>query len=385
MIELTGLSAVAGGGERKDSLGMVKGLGIAAALLGDPATVMLDEPVNGLDPEGVLWIRNLLTTLAAEGRTVFVSSHLMSEMALTADHLIVIGRGKLIADTSVDDFVHRASGGVVRARSPQAMRLRELVLGPDVTVASSEPGVLEISGLTAAQIGDAAAAHGIALHELTPMQASLEEAFMELTREDVEFKAGEILRDGRAGGGRGMSSSVAPVVTVPRLAVVGKVTQMRVVVSEWTKLHSLRSTRWSLLVAVVLTIGLPHAVRHHRRLALGAHAPARAREPAPARRRARRRQPVAAGDRRARRPDHHRRVLDRDDPRELHRGAEAAAGAVGQARRLRGRHLRADAAVGADRVLGQPGDPEPASHPADLVLALRRRAGRDRRRAVPRR
>ncbi len=149
--------------------------------------------MNGLDPEGIHWIRNLLKSLAAEGRTVFVSSHLMSEMALTADHLIVVGRGKLIADTSVDDFVHRASGGVVRARSPQAMRLREVVLGPDVTVASSEPGVLEISGLTAAQIGDAAAAHGIALHELTPMQASLEEAFMELTREDVEFKAGEIL------------------------------------------------------------------------------------------------------------------------------------------------------------------------------------------------
>jgi ABC-2 type transport system ATP-binding protein len=123
---------------------------------------------------------------------VFVSSHLMSEMSLTADHLIVIGRGKLIADTSVEDFVHRASGGVVIVRSPQALRLRELVLGPDVSVSSSDPGVLEITGLTAAQVGDTAAANGIVLHELTPMQASLEEAFMELTREDVEFKAGDV-------------------------------------------------------------------------------------------------------------------------------------------------------------------------------------------------
>jgi ABC-2 type transport system ATP-binding protein len=193
LIDLVGLHEVARKRAGKFSLGMGQRLGIATALLGDPATLLLDEPVNGLDPEGIHWIRNLLKSLAAEGRTVFVSSHLMSEMALTADHLIVVGRGKLIADTSVDDFVHRASGGVVRARSPQAMRLREVVLGPDVTVASSEPGVLEVSGLTAAQIGDAAAAHGIALHELTPMQASLEEAFMELTREDVEFKAGEIL------------------------------------------------------------------------------------------------------------------------------------------------------------------------------------------------
>ena len=192
LVDLVGLHEVARKRAGKFSLGMGQRLGIATALLGDPKTLLLDEPVNGLDPEGIHWIRNLLKSLAAEGRTVFVSSHLMSEMALTADHLIVIGRGKLIADTSVEDFVHRASGGVVIVRSPQALRLRELVLGPDVSVSSSDPGVLEITGLTAAQVGDTAAAHGIVLHELTPMQASLEDAFMELTREDVEFKAGDL-------------------------------------------------------------------------------------------------------------------------------------------------------------------------------------------------
>jgi len=192
LVDLVGLHEVARKRAGKFSLGMGQRLGIATALLGDPGTLILDEPVNGLDPEGIHWIRNLLKSLAAEGRTVFVSSHLMSEMALTADHLIVIGRGRLIADTSVAEFVHGASGGVVRARSPQALRLQELVAGPDVSIASSEPGVLEISGLSAQQVGETAAAHGIVLHELTPMQASLEEAFMELTREDVEFKAGEL-------------------------------------------------------------------------------------------------------------------------------------------------------------------------------------------------
>ena len=189
MIDLVGLREVARKRAGTFSLGMGQRLGIAAALLGDPHTVMLDEPVNGLDPEGIHWVRHLLKGLAAEGRTVFVSSHLMSEMALTADHLIVIGRGRLIADTSVDDFVRHASGNVVRVRSPQADELRSrLVAGADVTVEAIEPGLLEVSGLTAAQIGDAAAEAGIALHELTPLQASLEEAFMDLTREDVEFR-----------------------------------------------------------------------------------------------------------------------------------------------------------------------------------------------------
>jgi ABC-2 type transport system ATP-binding protein len=165
-------------------------LGIATALLGDPSTLLLDEPVNGLDPEGIHWIRNLLKSLAAEGRTVFVSSHLMAEMALTADHLIVIGRGRLIADTSVDEFVRRASGSVVRVRAPEATRLRELLLGPDISVTSPETGVLDIVGVTAQHVGETAAANAIVLHELMPLQASLEEAFMELTRDDVEYKAG---------------------------------------------------------------------------------------------------------------------------------------------------------------------------------------------------
>jgi ABC-2 type transport system ATP-binding protein len=189
LIDLVGLHDVARKRAGKFSLGMGQRLGIAAALLGDPSTVMLDEPVNGLDPEGIRWMRNLLKGLAAEGRTVFVSSHLMSEMALTADHLVVIGRGRKIADTSTKEFLSQASGNVVRVRSPQAAELERLVAGPKVTVAVLEPGLLEVHGLTAAQIGDAAAAGGIALHELTPKEASLEEAFMDLTREDVEFKA----------------------------------------------------------------------------------------------------------------------------------------------------------------------------------------------------
>jgi ABC-2 type transport system ATP-binding protein len=187
LIDLVGLHEVARKRSGQFSLGMGQRLGIAQALLGDPKTVMLDEPVNGLDPEGIHWIRNLLRGLAAEGRTVFVSSHLMSEMALTADHLIVIGRGKLIADTSVDDFVARASQKVVVVRSPDLARLRVELTGPGVTFADAERGALEVHGLTTEQVGEAAAAAGIALHELTPQQASLEEAFMNLTRDDVEF------------------------------------------------------------------------------------------------------------------------------------------------------------------------------------------------------
>jgi ABC-2 type transport system ATP-binding protein len=190
LIDLVGLHEVARKRAGQFSLGMGQRLGIATALLGDPSTLLLDEPVNGLDPEGIHWIRNLLKSLAAEGRTVFVSSHLMAEMALTADHLIVIGRGRLIADTSVDEFVRRASGSVVRVRAPEATRLRELLLGPDISVTSPETGVLDIVGVTAQHVGETAAANAIVLHELMPLQASLEEAFMELTRDDVEYKAG---------------------------------------------------------------------------------------------------------------------------------------------------------------------------------------------------
>src|SRR6266480_2813533 len=192
LIDLVGLHEVAKKRAGKFSLGMGQRLGIAAALLGDPSTVMLDEPVNGLDPEGILWVRHLLRGLAAEGRTVFVSSHLMSEMSLTADHLIVIGRGRKIADMSTDEFIRQASGGLVFVRTPQAAELEALLSGPDVTVTAAGPGLLEVRGLTAVQIGEAAAANQLVLHELTPQQASLEEAFMTLTRDDVEFKAAEL-------------------------------------------------------------------------------------------------------------------------------------------------------------------------------------------------
>ena len=189
VIDLVGLRAVAKKRVGGFSLGMGQRLGIASALLGDPATVILDEPVNGLDPEGILWIRNLLKGLAAEGRTVLVSSHLISEMALTAEHLIVIGRGRLIADTSVAEFTARAAGDQVRVRTKEADKLRELLTGPDVTVSSPEPGVLLVTGFSSEWIGQIAAEEGIALAELTPQQASLEEAFMELTRDAVEYQA----------------------------------------------------------------------------------------------------------------------------------------------------------------------------------------------------
>jgi ABC-2 type transport system ATP-binding protein len=189
VIDLVGLREVARKRAGGFSLGMGQRLGVAAALLGDPATIVLDEPVNGLDPEGILWIRTLLRALAAEGRTVFVSSHLMSEMALTAEHLIVIGRGKLIADTSVADFVARASRDLVRVRAERATELRDRLVGPDVSVTSSERGVLEVSGLSSAAVGRIALDSGIALEELTPVRASLEEAFMELTQDAVEYRA----------------------------------------------------------------------------------------------------------------------------------------------------------------------------------------------------
>src|SRR5579859_1747788 len=193
VIDLVGLTDVARKRAGGFSLGMGQRLGIASALLGDPATLILDEPANGLDPEGIRWIRNLLKGFAAEGRTVFVSSHLMAEMAQTADHLIVIGRGRLIADTTVSDFVAMAShGGAVRVRSPQAGELRTELSGPDVTVSSPEPGVLEVLGLTSAQVGEAAARAGLVLHELVPQQASLEEAFMQMTGGEVEYHAGEL-------------------------------------------------------------------------------------------------------------------------------------------------------------------------------------------------
>ena len=188
VIEVVGLQDVARRRVGGFSLGMGQRLGVAAALLGDPRVLILDEPANGLDPEGILWIRTLLKRLAKEGRTVFLSSHLMAEMAQTADHLIVIGRGRLIADAAVDEFVGRAStGAAVRVVSPQATALRDALAARNATVESLERGVLEVHGLTGQAIGDIALAEKIVLAELTPLQVSLEQAFMRLTGETVEY------------------------------------------------------------------------------------------------------------------------------------------------------------------------------------------------------
>ncbi|NNC10854.1 ATP-binding cassette domain-containing protein [Planctomonas sp. JC2975] len=187
VIAMTGLDSVANKRVGGFSLGMGQRLGIAAALLGDPHTLILDEPVNGLDPEGVRWVREFCRYLASEGRTVFISSHLMSEMAQTADHLIVLGRGRVLADAPIADVIAGAARRVVRVRTPQVSALTAALAGPDITVTSFDDGALEVTGLNAAQIGDAAAASGVPLHELTPIDASLEEAYLELTQDEVEY------------------------------------------------------------------------------------------------------------------------------------------------------------------------------------------------------
>ena len=188
VIDAVGLRGVARRRAGGFSLGMGQRLGIATALLGDPRTVILDEPLNGLDTEGIRWIRSLLQGLAAEGKTVFVSSHLMNEMALTARHLIVIGRGRLIADAGVEELVAGAARNRVRARSTDPDALAALLRSPEVAVSHAEDGALTVSGLSTDQIGTAAAAAGITLLELTALQASLEDAFMTITRDAVEFR-----------------------------------------------------------------------------------------------------------------------------------------------------------------------------------------------------
>ena len=190
VLELVGLTEVAKKRSKGFSLGMSQRLGIAATLLGDPKMVMFDEPVNGLDPEGILWIRNLMKTLAAEGRTVFVSSHLMSEMENTADHLLVIGRGKLIADCTVDEFIAANSQLTVRVRTPQPDLLAKLLAAAGGTVRENGDGAMVVSGLETSQVGDLAYENSVRLHELAPAQASLEQAFMELTASSVQFHAG---------------------------------------------------------------------------------------------------------------------------------------------------------------------------------------------------
>lgn len=197
VLAMVGLTSVAKRRAGLFSMGMGQRLGIGVALLGDPELLIFDEPVNGLDPEGIVWVRTLMRSLAAEGRTVFVSSHLMAEMALTADQVIVIGKGKLLAEASVDDLIHGSSQNYVRVRTPQTTKLAGLLKAeggtskPDVDA----KGALAISGLTAAVIGDLAAAQGIVLHELSPQEASLEEAYMELTHDSVEYRSGPATPD----------------------------------------------------------------------------------------------------------------------------------------------------------------------------------------------
>jgi len=190
VLGLVGLTSVARKRAKGFSLGMGQRLGIAAALLGDPQILMFDEPVNGLDPEGILWIRNLMKALAAEGRTIFVSSHLMSEMENTADHLLVIGRGRLIADCTVDEFIAANSQQNVRVRTPQPDVLAKLVAAAGATVRENGDGSMVVSGLDPARVGDLAYDNAIRVHELAPVHASLEQAFMELTASSVQFHAG---------------------------------------------------------------------------------------------------------------------------------------------------------------------------------------------------
>src|SRR5499427_10799379 len=201
VLGVVGLSDVAGKRSKGFSLGMSQRLGIAATLLGDPGILMFDEPVNGLDPEGILWIRNLMKSLAAEGRTVFVSSHLMSEMENTADHLLVIGKGRLIADCSVNEFIERNSVQSVRVRTTDPIALVEAVSNAGGTSVSADDGAVVAQGLPVDQIGNLAFENGIRLHELAPAQASLEEAFMELTADSVEFHAHAPGQEDAAGAG----------------------------------------------------------------------------------------------------------------------------------------------------------------------------------------
>ncbi len=189
VLRLVGLESVAKRRARGFSLGMGQRLGIAAALLGDPGILIFDEPVNGLDPEGIVWVRTMMRALAGEGRTVMVSSHLMSEMAQTASRLLVIGRGRLISDSTVEEFVAGSSGQSVLVRSPQADELARLLEERGAAVRPTQPGVLDVTGMLSTVVGEVAAAAGVVLHELTPQRASLEEAFMELTRDSVEYGA----------------------------------------------------------------------------------------------------------------------------------------------------------------------------------------------------
>jgi ABC-2 type transport system ATP-binding protein len=195
VLDLVGLAEVAGKPAGGFSLGMGQRLGIATALLADPQVVMLDEPVNGLDPDGIAWIRGLLSGLAAQGRTVFVSSHLMSEMEMTAEHLIVVGRGRVLADESMASFIARMSGAFVRVASPDAAALADVLGRAGAELAAEGPGVLQVRGMAASEIGERAAAGGLVLHELHTHRASLEEAFMAMTEESLQYHGSTEIRE----------------------------------------------------------------------------------------------------------------------------------------------------------------------------------------------
>ncbi|MDR3202034.1 MAG: ATP-binding cassette domain-containing protein [Bifidobacteriaceae bacterium] len=210
VIALTGLDAVQTRRVGAFSLGMAQRLGIAAALLGDPGTLLLDEPVNGLDPEGVAWVRGLVKHLAAEGRTVFLSSHLMSEMAQTADHLIILGRGRLIADSPIAEIIAQASGAATRLRSPQAGEIAAALASPKVSVNVESADAIVLTGIDSARVGEAAARHGWVLHELAPVVSSLETAYLGLTEDAVEFRSQDSAADAGAHPGASASPSASP-------------------------------------------------------------------------------------------------------------------------------------------------------------------------------
>ena len=381
VIDAVGLRAVAGRRAGKFSLGMSQRLGIAAALLGDPATVVLDEPVNGLDVEGIRWIRALLHDLAAQGKTVFVSSHLMSEIAQTATHLIVIGRGGLIADTSVAEFIASAAPPAVRVRSSDQPTLAGLLRSPDVTVAAAEDGALAVSGLTAAQIGAAAADAGITVLELATEQTSLEDAFVDLTQDAVEFRAAA-----RATSEEEQMTSITPNPGAAPAALPGylapqRVTQARVLRSEWTKLRTQPSALWALLSAVILIVafGILYSLLREARPPHGTAA-IRSFDPVVG-------QPVRGAARADRRRGaggtaDHQRVCHRSDPDESGGRAAAAAGLVGQGGDA-GRSHRGGEPAGCARGLpGRAVDPGPPAPRGDAQPARRGPRG-DRQRAVP--
>ena len=193
VLDIVGLSEVAGKRVGSFSLGMNQRLGIAAALLGDPETLIFDEPINGLDPEGILWIRNLMKSLASEGRTVFLSSHLMSEMAQTADHLLVIGRGRIIADAGTDEFINRHTASSVRVRAVEQTDLGEALTQRGALIERGPDGAMVVTGMDSAAIGGAASAHDITLVELTPLGSTLEDAYFDLTKDETDYHAGQLV------------------------------------------------------------------------------------------------------------------------------------------------------------------------------------------------